>query len=1080
MNISFKEDHISQIPALMLLQKLGYTYLPPDEAMELRGGKTTNVLLEPILRKQLEAINSIQVSTFKTAYFSAQNIENGIEALRNIHKEAGFMAGNEFVYNLLTLGKALEQSIDGDKKSFTLNYIDWKNQENNVFHVTEEFAVTRSGMTDTYRPDIVLFVNGIPLCVIECKRPDMKDSLEQAISQQLRNQQEDGIRRLYGYSALLLGIASSSASYATTATPAKFWAKWKEQFLNRQEENDYTKNSYRLVNEPLSGKQKDVLFSSRFRYVRNYFEKKEGQPVEPTEQDRYLYSLCRPQRLLDLLFNFTVFDDGIKKIARYQQFFAIKQVMERIRIMEGGKRKGGVIWHTQGSGKSLTMVMLAQAIVLDKSIRNPKILLVTDRTDLDRQITGTFKKCGIYVENATTGVMLIELLKNKRDAVITTVINKFETAVKGIRKPLEDNNMFVLIDEGHRSQYGDMSIQMQKTLPNACFIAMTGTPLMKKEKNTAAKFGGIILPVYTVDQAVKDGAVVPLLYEGRFASQSVREKAIDTFFDKVSEPLTEHQRTDMKRKFSHADQVNQADQRLFAIAWDISKHFRDNWQGTGFKAQLVCSKKRIAVKYKTYLDYIGLVSSEVLITSPDSREGEELAYGETAHEVKAFWKTMMDEHGTPKKYETNLINRFKNSDEPEIIIVVDKLLTGFDEPRNTVMYLDRSLKQHALLQAVARVNRVCKGKEFGYIIDYYGVLQPLNDALAIYVDYDPEDLHHVFTDVSEEIAKLPQKHSELWDIFKFIANKRDLEAYSQHLRHEEIRQQFYEKLTAFASCLKIALSSIAFHKENDEGLINRYKEDLTMFLKLRNTVKDRYSDRFDYKKIETQIQKLIDTHIESSEVTILTELIDIFDKEKFAEEVARITGKAAKADTIASRTAKYITESMDTDPAFYKKFSELLKATISAYEQGRIDEVEYLRQVTQHKESVLSHTDSSIPAEITNNDTARAYYGLALETLNQSGIKNGAIALDIALKIDSIIRKFVLDKEKPIIDWQSKTNLIGKMKIEIEDYLIDEVKRKYDIPISFDDMDAIIDRSVDVAKLRLSTNYTFLPTNFTN
>lgn len=1068
--ISFKEDHISQIPALMMLQKLGFTYITPEEALELRGGKTSNVLLEPILRKQLEGINSIQVSTTKTAYFSSQNIENGIEAIRNIPMESGFLSGNEYLYNLLTLGKAFEQSIDGDKKSFTLNYIDWEEIKNNVFHVTEEFPVARSGTTDSYRPDIVLFVNGIPLCVIECKRPDIKDSLGQAISQHLRNQKEDGIRSLYVYSALLLSIATSSASYATTATPAKFWSKWREQFLNKQGEDEYKNSLFKLVNTTCTDKQKELLFSSRFRYVRHYFEEKEYKTIEPTEQDHYLYSLCRPERLLELLFSFTVFEDGIKKIARYQQYFAIKKVMERIRSVEGGKRKGGVIWHTQGSGKSLTMVMLAQAIVLDKRIRNPKIILVTDRTNLDRQITGTFKKCGMYVENATTGAKLVELLESKSDAVITTVINKFETAVKGIKKPLTDPNLFVLIDEGHRSQYGDMSIQMQQTLPNACFIAMTGTPLMKKEKNTAAKFGGIILPVYTVDQAVKDGAVVPLLYEGRYVPQIVRENAIDTYFNQLSEKLTEWQKVDMKKKFSSAGQLNQAEQRLYAIAWDISRHYRDNWQETGFKAQLVCPKKRVAIKYKEFLDQIGIVSSEVLITGPDSREGEETAYGDTPQMVKSFWKVMMDEHGTQKNYEANIISRFKNSDDPEIIIVVDKLLTGFDEPRNTVMYLDRSLKDHALLQAIARVNRVCEGKEFGYIIDYHGVLEPLNAALSLYADYDPEDLDNMFTDISFEYGKLPQKHSELWNLFKSITNKKDLEAYSHYLRLEDIRQQFYEKLSAFSSSLKIALSTLSFYKENDEVTVNRYKEDLAMFLKLRNTVRERYSDQFNYKKYESQIQKLINTHIESSEVKILTELVNIFDKERFVEEVEKITGKAAKADTIASRTAKYITENMDTDPVFYKKFSELLKETIREYEQGRIDEVEYLKLVTQHMEAVLSHTDSTIPVEIINNNTARAYYGLALETYKTVNMPDNVsiekVALDTALTTDHIIKRHVMGGgSKPIVDWTVKSNLIGQMKIEIEDYLIDEIKRKYDLPITFDNMDAIIDRSVEVAKL---------------
>ena len=228
--ISFKEDHISQIPALMLLEKLGYTYLTQDEALELREGNTSNVLLTAILRRQLEHINTIRVSSTKTSLFTPQNITIGIEALRNVPLNEGFMSASQTVYDLLTTGETLEQIVDGDKKSFTMQYIDWKHPENNVFHVTEEFAVTRTGTTETYRPDIVLFVNGIPLCVIECKRPDIKDSIAQAISQHLRNQKDDGIRSLYIYSALLLSVATQSASYATTATPEKFWAKWTEQF----------------------------------------------------------------------------------------------------------------------------------------------------------------------------------------------------------------------------------------------------------------------------------------------------------------------------------------------------------------------------------------------------------------------------------------------------------------------------------------------------------------------------------------------------------------------------------------------------------------------------------------------------------------------------------------------------------------------------------------------------------------------------------------------------------------------------------------------------------------------------------
>ncbi|MBR6092524.1 MAG: type I restriction endonuclease subunit R [Bacteroidales bacterium] len=1044
--ISFKENDISQIPALELLQKMGYKYISPEEAFEMRGEKSSNVLLEEVLRQQLRELNSIRIGSHIEARFSEQNIENGIVALRNVPMEGGYINGNEAVYNMLTLGKAFEQSIDGDKKSYTMRYIDWEHPENNVYHVTEEFAVTRAGMNDTYRPDIVLFVNGIPLVIIECKRPDVKGAEEQAISQHLRNQQEDGIRGLYVYSALLLAIGNSFGNYATTGSPAKFWSKWHEMFVNNGEEAEYRSRLFNLVNE-------------NHEITR-----------EPTVQDEYLYNLCRPERLLELMFHFTIFDAGIKKLTRYQQYFTVNQTVERVKTIEAGHRNGGVVWHTQGSGKSLTMVMLAQKIAQEPSIRNPRIVLVTDRTDLDSQITGTFRKCGKEVENATTGKRLVELLESDTDAIITTVINKFETAIKTIKAPLTNPNIFILIDEAHRSQYKEMAIQMNRVLPNACKIAFTGTPLMRKDKNTAQTFGGIIRPVYTVKQAVIDKAVVPLLYEGRIVPQSVAEGPIDSFFNQVCEDLSEYQTADLKKKFSRTDIINQTEQRIYSIATDISKHYADNWQGTGFKAMLVTPKKRVAILYKKYLDEIGKVSSEVLITAPDDREGEEVAYGDTPQEVKSFWKQMMDEHGTPQKYQENLISRFKKQENPEIMIVVDKLLTGFDEPKVAVMYLDRPLQGHNLLQAVARVNRTCEGKDYGYIIDYYGVLSELDAAMTLYSDYDEEEqqvFHDTLVPVGDKIAELPQKYSELWDMFKMIPNKRDLEAYAQSLRMEDRRHEFYDRLSAFSSVLQLALSTLEFHKNTDERTIQRYKDDLNMFSKLRTAVQLRYSDTVDYKKYEARIEKLINHHVESDAVKVITNLVNIFDKEDFQKEVDNIVGTTAKADTIASRTAKYIKENMDSDPAFYKKFSQLIKETIEAYEQGRLSDNEYLERMMQYKENVLNHTDSELPAEFEHNNTAKAFYGIALENYKRlfPEMPFKEMAFATAKSFDEIIRKNVVVDDSIMVDWQSKSDIIGRMKIELEDELIDNVKRKYALDFSFDDMDIIIDGCVDVAKI---------------
>ena len=1042
--ISFKENDISQKPALDLLQKLGYQYLSPEEALIMRSGKTSNVLLEEVLRRQLRKLNSIRIGNRKEERFSEQNIENGVIAMRNVPMENGYLSGNEAVYNMLTLGKAFEQSIDGDKKSYTMQYIDWEHPKNNLYHVTEEYTVTRTGSADTYRPDIVLFVNGIPLVVIECKRPDIKGAEEQAISQHLRNQQDDGIRGLYVYSNLLLAIGNNFGSYATTGSAQKFWGKWREMFIDKEKELEYQKLLLDIVNE---GNEE----------VRT-----------PTPQDEYIYNLCRPERLLELTYHFTLYDAGIKKLARYQQYFTVKETVERLKKIEAGKRNGGVVWHTQGSGKSLTMVMLAQKIAT--VVKNPRIILVTDRTDLDAQITKTFRKCDKDVENATTGANLVKLLESNTDSVITTIINKFATAIKKIKQPLTDPNIFILIDEAHRSQYKEMAIQMNRVLPNACKIAFTGTPLMKKDKNTSRTFGGIIKPIYTVKQAVEDHAVVPLLYEGRIVPQSVTEGPIDRFFDRVCEDLTVEQSADLKKKFSRTDIINQTEQRIYSIATDISEHYVDNWKGTGFKAMLVTPKKRVAILYKKYLDEIGKVSSEVLITAPDNREGEETAYGGTPEEVKVFWKKMMDEHGTPHKYQENLISRFKVQNEPEIMIVVDKLLTGFDEPKVTVMYLDRNLTGHTLLQAVARVNRNCDGKDYGYIIDYYGVLAELDNALSIYSEYDEEDkevFRETLAPISSKIAELPQKNADLWELFKMIPNKRDLEAYAQSLRLDDRRHEFYDRLTAFSSLLQLALSTKEFHENTDEKTIERYKEDLRMFVKLRTSVQLRYSDAIDYKKYEARIEKLINRHVESDEVKIITKLVNIFDTEDFQKEVECVVGIAAKADTIASRTAKYITENMDSDPAFYKKFSQLIRETIEAYEQGRLSENEYLERMLQFKEDVLNHTDSELPTELEHNNAAKAYYGIAVENYRRlfpnMPIKEMALATTKAF--DAIIRKTVIIDGVILVDWQQKSDIVGKIKIELEDELIDNIKRKYELDFSFDEMDVIIDGCVDVAKI---------------
>ncbi|MBW1619536.1 type I restriction endonuclease subunit R [Empedobacter falsenii] len=1068
MTPSYQEDHISQIPAIQLLIKLGYKYISPEQALVLRDNRTSNVLLTPILKEQLAKINSINYKGEKHP-FSDANINLAINEVKDLPIHLGYINANQHFYDLITLGKSFEQTINGDRKSFSFKYIDWENPQNNVFHVSEEFAVMRSSRSDTYRPDIVLFVNGLPLGIIECKSNAIKSPIDEAISQNLRNQKEDGIRDLYVYSNLVMGLAVNEAKYATTGTPKEFWNVWIEKFTKKYTEQDFLQELNNIKQAPLPNDERTEIFKTRYAATFKRFNELEKDVVMLTEQDKMIYSICRPERFLELMYQYILYDDGIKKIARYQQYFGIKKTIKRIeKVGTDGKRRGGVIWHTQGSGKSLTMAMLAQMIALNKNIKNPKIVLVTDRIDLNDQITDTFKKCKIDVVEASTGKHLIDLLNSSSDAVITTIINKFKAAVAKAPEGFTSSEIFVLIDEGHRSQYGTFNVKMQKTFPNACFIAFTGTPLMKSEKDTAKKFGGVI-DEYTIKDAVEDGAVLPLFYEGRHNDITVNEKPLDNYFDKVSEPLTKYGKASLKRKFSSKNTINKSDQVIYDRAWDISDHFTEFIQGTGFKAQLVAPNKTTAIMYHNYLKEIGKVTSEVVISAPDSRKDNDDAYVENEDVVQKFYKAMIDKYGNHKDYEENIIKSFKKQEHPEIIIVVDKLLTGFDAPINRVLYLTRNLKDHTLLQAIARVNRVHEGKDYGLIIDYYGNLENLDKAIEDYSgdnELDKDDVKGSVTNVNELINQLPQAYSELWDVFKTVKNKFDTEAYAVLLGDEEMRHTFYEKLSKFLRLFNLAMSTVQFNDSKNDEIIEKYKKESKFFIQLRIDFKRRYFDDIDYKEYEKQVQKLIDKHIVTDgEVLKITQPIDIFNKQQRDDEVEKLIGSAAKADHIASRTSKGISIKMEEDPIFYTKLSDLIKQTIQEYKQSRIDEAEYLNKIKDIENTFINGKQDNVPKSIADNKIAIAFYNFINDKLSEH-LKDNNQNADIALEVRSLIEGVVLEGDKPIVDWKSNADLEKKIWNELDDYFYG-ISLQLEQNIPFDIIDAFIEEVIKIAKKQM-------------
>jgi type I restriction enzyme R subunit len=1056
------EKLTSQIPALQLLVAMGYEYISPEDALTERQGRLSNVLLENILRNQLKEINRIRYKGSEYL-FSEENVQSAIQKLKNI-KFDGLLKTNEAIYDLITLGTAMQQTIEGDSKSFNMNYIDWRNPGRNKFHVTVEYSVERSRSTETARPDIVLFVNGIPFCVIECKAPQVE--VEQAVSQSIRNQNDDYIPKLFIYSQMVLALNKNSAMYATTGTAAKFWGVWKEPQMDNGE-REFEKLAA-VVNQPLA---EDVVarISSTFDVKP---EALTGNRLV-TEQDKSLFSLGRPERLLELAWKFTVFDGGIKKIARYQQYFVIKSTLNRVKHFDSAdSRKGGVIWHTQGSGKSLTMVMLARNLALDPEILNPRIVLVTDRDDLDKQLGNTFAACGLEANRATSGRNLLELVAEKKSGIITTLIHKFDKAYAAKKYQDESPDIFILVDESHRTQFGTFSARMRQMFPHACYLGFTGTPLLKKEKNSFTKFGELVEPHYSITQAVEDGAVVPLLYEGRHVEMTQNKDAVDLWFERHTKGLTKEQKADLKRKYARAKMLNKADQVIYMRAFDISEHFRSNWQGTGFKAQLVAPNKASALKYNAHLNEIGIVSSEVVISPPDMREGYEETDDETTDEVVKFWQKMMKRYGSEEEYTKQLINQFKHGSEPEILIVVDKLLTGFDAPRNAVLYLCRVLKEHTLLQAIARVNRLHEGKEFGFIVDYASVLGELDKALTMYSafeGFDESDLVGTLTSINSEVEKLPGRYSDLWDLFKTVKHSYDEEAYEVLLADDELREEFYSRLSGFGKTLGIALSSEKFLTETDEKTLFIYKADLRKFQSLKASVKLRYAEAIDYRDYEPKIKKLLDIHIQASEVVQLNEPVNIFDDKMFnqvkEEQGVYQTKKttASKADTIAHATKKVITEKMDEDPAFYEKFSKLIQQAIEDFRAKRISDLDYLNKVVEIRNKVVGKVHDDIPDKLSGNEDAMAYFGVLKPFLEKHEL--GEEDLESAAADTAIAIHGILEKHKKVHFWDDDDAQKQAVN-EIDDYLYDELKKERGIELSLDQMDDIIEKVLQVAKHR--------------
>ena len=736
------ELHLAENPAVELLQSLGYTHVPPED-LELEHPS----LKEPILTNRLAA-----ALKRLSPWLSETNLTKAIKAVTQL-PSASLAEANETLYTSLTYGIALEQDRGDGRKSHTVRFIDFDRPDRNEWLVTCQYKVL--GSKKHVVPDIVVFVNGLPLAVIECKSPTVGDTWKAEAVKQLHRYQEAGTRwkdqgapKLFDAAQILVATCGERAVYGTVGTPERFFLEWKEPY-------------------PLTVKQ---------------LAKKIGRT--PTPQDILLFGLLEPRNLLDIVRNFVVFEvDGgrtVRKLTRYKQFIAVNEAMRRIRTARKPSARGGIVWHTQGSGKSLTMLWLALKLRRDESQQQPTVVIVTDRTKLDRQIAGVFTACGFpNPERADSVRDLRRILAHPTGKTVMTTIQKFQEvtgagagARRGSVHPTlsEAANIFVMVDEAHRTQYRSLAANMRQALPNACLLGFTGTPIDKKDRSTLRTFGPYI-DTYTIEQAVQDGATVPIFYESRLPELHIIGQTIDQVFDRVFADRTEDERAVIKQRFATEQAIAGAPRRIEAICLDLIDHFTQFIAPNGFKVQVVATSRHAAVTYKETLDRLNAPESAVIMSAGHNDEAR-----------LARWHLRRDE-------QDRLIERFRDHADPlAILVVCDMLLTGFDAPIEHVMYLDAPLKEHTLLQAIARVNRPHGDeKTYGLVVDYWGVSAKLQDALTI---FSTTDVQGALTPSVDELPRLQSRHAAAMRFFQAVADPNDLNACVQVLEPEDVRAAF--------------------------------------------------------------------------------------------------------------------------------------------------------------------------------------------------------------------------------------------------------------------------------------------------
>lgn len=989
------EYRLCQRPAWELLRDhLGYEYANGrSEAFQAARESEAEPLLLDRLSLALKRINPGLTDT---------GVRQAINALRQ-PAAAGLMDANEGCYHLLSRWVTVEEMIDGRPTSRSVRFIDYDDPENNDFLVVEEFTV--KGPRWRRRLDLVVFVNGIPLVACECKDPADERGIAKAVKDLHAYQDPDeGVVRLFHTIQLCMALKRNDARYGTIHTPLSRYAEWKSYYPGTAKE----------------------------------LERRIGR--EPTSQDRQLAGMLAKGNLLDIVRNFLVYDrDGgkvVKKIARYQQFEAVNRAITQITDSSSKhpiRERGGIVWHTQGSGKSLTMLWLCLKLRRVRQLDNPTLLIVTDRRDLDRQISQTFKYCGF--ENPTRAQRvshLRELLDGPPGQTVMTTVQKFRDDVdleRGSRHPVltKANNVFVLIDEAHRTEYGQFNAHLRRALPNACLLAFTGTPIGKTEQ----KFGRYIHK-YTMPQSVEDGATVPILYEGRLPELAVWGKRIDPLFQAEFGHLTEEQRDKLKQQEVTERRIAESPDRVEMIASDIAAHYKANFEPDGFKAQVAaCSQLAAGLYYKELSKHFP-ERVALLISNPSEKDSP-------------LWKLK-----EPFDDEEAVIEQFKHEDVASlaIIVVMNKYLTGFDAPVERVLYLDKPVKEHNLLQAIARVNRPMpeRDKQWGLIVDYWGVSAFLDKALEAFdEEIEPEEIMSR-RDSEAALQELKQRRQDVLSLFPEGLSRDKIEPWLLVIEPEDARAFFRSRYRAFYKALEQVLP--------DEHALT-YLGDFAFLRRLRREAAALFStEDLDVADCSERVRALINRHVKGEQVTPLLEPVSIL-SEDFTREVEKLESPRARASRMEHAITKTISVKLHEDPAFYESVRERLERIIREREEQRIDDAEEFRLLFSIRDQIRTrHVDVS--GNLGLREEAVPFFGVLRREFATGDTEEASDEMLAALA-DAVLS--VLEREA-VIDWRRKEDVQREMRRQVKRELrLRGVKSSH--------LESLVTAVMDLARVRL-------------